>query len=748
MAGIFLFLAYYLYQQQVNKYSFLSFKLENPEVSIVIPDLDRLLKKIEDANEIESIEINNFVENGMNALISNKNISYDSYFGKKCFISFNQSDLTIAFKSNTISLKEISNLITTKLGGVSTYTDNGISINNKEYHFSQFGAYSVFSTIQIKPVFETNSFIESNADYYMFKKGDFFERYILANNKQFKVWNEEAEPVRGEPIKHSSFIQKIPQSFTEVYFYGSQRMDEDKNTFFLQPNEEAFSWVDNGLMILKKDSFELMIASQNTQRNLDLLLEEQTLNAVGDSVQINYLSVKNFKIMPFTSTYNWQNSIPELKKELNYYTEFENFNVLANSLEAMHWYLSEIQTGNLVEGNEKIMRHYSLSTPLKCHYVALTNTGNEIKFETHTWISKTKRTKTVTTVLLNETVEAGNSAGLEFSVLIKPDFILPFSQNGEQNILTSNAKSIAVYNAEGNLTWKIELANKLLLKPQLIDLEKDGIFEFVLFTENEFLVLNSNGVKIQGLSQTINQAIIGGLCVNYDNKYDYRFFIVTKTGVICLNEKGAVVEGWQFTNTATPLSGEAYYTQINGTDFLTFKAENKQVFVLNRKGENKFGSEIVSKLSNESEFVIGKNESLIHKLGYANQYIYNRFLKDNYTDSVKLDIRVNAISANWVLIEQPILVIEEPNRILLVNKFGYVEQEILKPQMATKFLGVLASAEIYYVFFNNANNSLYLLNKNGKLVLSNLANNTQVFGISTTSFYTFDGQKIKEHKLN
>jgi len=287
-----------------------------------------------------------------------------------------------------------------------------------------------------------------------------------------------------------------------------------------------------------------------------------------------------------------------------------------------------------------------------------------------------------------------------------------------------------------------------LLKPQLIDLEKDGIFEFVLFTENEFLVLNSNGVKIQGLSQTINQAIIGGLCVNYDNKYDYRFFIVTKTGVICLNEKGAVVEGWQFTNTATPLSGEAYYTQINGTDFLTFKAENKQVFVLNRKGENKFGSEIVSKLSNESEFVIGKNESLIHKLGYANQYIYNRFLKDNYTDSVKLDIRVNAISANWVLIEQPILVIEEPNRILLVNKFGYVEQEILKPQMATKFLGVLASAEIYYVFFNNANNSLYLLNKNGKLVLSNLANNTQVFGISTTSFYTFDGQKIKEHKLN
>ena len=113
-----------------------------------------------------------------------------------------------------------------------------------------------------------------------------------------------------------------------------------------------------------------------------------------------------------------------------------------------------------------------------------------------------------------------------------------------------------------------------------------------------------------------------------------------------------------------------------------------------------------------------------------------------------MDKRVNAIRAEWILLDEPKLLIEEPERVILFNAFGYVEQEILKPLGASKFVGVEVVPQIYYVFFDNSNNSLYLLDRDGKMILTNLSNNPYSYGINSTRFYTFDGQKLKEHKLN
>ena len=99
------------------------------------------------------------------------------------------------------------------------------------------------------------------------------------------------------------------------------------------------------------------------------------------------------------------------------------------------------------------------------------------------------------------------------------------------------------------------------------------------------------------------------------------------------------------------------------------------------------------------------------------------------------------------MLDEPTLLIEEPNRIVLFNEFGYLKQEILKPQEAQVFLGIEGTREIHYVFYNNSNNSLYLLNRDGKIVLSNLTNCKEVYGIDRTTFYTFNGQNIKAHKI-
>src|SRR5690606_12325389 len=149
-----------------------------------------------------------------------------------------------------------------------------------------------------------------------------------------------------------------------------------------------------------------------------------------------------------------------------------------------------------------------------------------------------------------------------------------------------------------------------------------------------------------------------------------------------------------------------------------------------------FTNAIVPKLRNESNFITGKNESDLHKLGYENQYIFMHYLKDGTTDSIKLDKRVNGIGERWIMLDRPLLLVEEPTRILLFNTFGYVEEEILKPQGATAFIGLESTPEIRFVFYNNSNNSLYLLDGDGKIILSTLSTNSVVYGINASHYYT------------
>lgn len=750
LAGVFAFLAYDLYEQQKNKYSFLSFELNEDSNSIIVPNIDRLLDKINGANQIEGLSVNNALKNGCELLLAHKQYNFNIEFGSTCYLSFNSADFSIAFSNPDLDFEQIVIVLNEVLNVDASFTNNALQINNQSYNAERFGKYTVISTLPIQPEFTTNTYLATNADFFALKDSVQIDRYILANNKQFKVWNENAAIVRGNPIEHAAFVKKIPASFEVANLYGSKRFLEDKNSFFGESGEEAYSWVSEGIMIFKKGDFEIMLAMQNDQRDLRLILEEQTLNAQGDTVQINFVNVKNFEIMPFETVFKWTESIPALNSELRLYTEFENFNVLANSMEAMQWYLSEIQIGNLLEENSSILDHYVMSSPLCSHYIELINEGDAIQVETGTWTEKTKCTKTFTNASLLASVPQNITEAIDFPINFTPLHIQPYVQKGVKKLLISNNNKVANYTAEGTLEWERALQSEILFAPEFIDLQNDGEFEIAIFTKQEFMVITGAGKNIAGLTKKVGGEIVGGLCVNYDQKYDYRFFVVEGNRVICFNEKGETVTGWKFANANqnAPLTGEAAYTQIAGVDFLTFKAVNDELFVLNRRGEPKFGEAVQSKLPNESNFVTGKNEGVLHKLGYENQYIYNRYLKDGYTDSVKLDKRVNAVGASWVMLDEPTLLIEEPNRIVLFNAFGYLTQEILKPQDAQQFLGIERTPEIHYVFFNNSNNSLYLLNREGKIVLSNLVNSKAVYGIDSFTFYTFNGQNIKAHKLN
>lgn len=753
LAGILGFLAYTLYQKQYNKYTFISFKIENEISSVYIPNLDRLTNKINSSSQLDIHELNADLSIGIDKLLHNGK-RYSTVVGEECFFSFNATDFILVFNNPDLFYSDLESVLENDFGANVSYSEGKFQIDDQTFFTGQYNTYTVFSNreIAVQPdkhqKFDRYSI--GNADYAVLKDSVNTVRHILSDNRHYVVETSIDGNIKGRPVDHQFFIQKVPVGFDSAFFYGSLRFTEDITGFFKEPENEAFAWVDNGLAIIKKDSFELLIAPQNDERDLKLILEEQTLAGMGDTGLINYFNLKSFEIMSFKSEFDWQNSIAPLESPLRYYTEYENYNVLANSISGMRWYLSQIQTGNLISDNDELFEYYHGSVPLKSHQLKLILSQNAeyLRVEADIWKKKTERTHTQTEIALVETAddEVENS---EFFVTLQPKYILPYKQNGSEFILLSGENTLALYSASGEEKWKYNVPGELRQKPEIIDLENDGTFEIACFTSNHFVILGANGEPKPNLSVPLQVESQGGIALNYDNSYNYRFLIIQGNQIVSYNEAGALVTGWQFAGSSTPIRGPIFYTQIAGKDYIAFKNSSNEQFALNRRGENRFTQTYQFKLNNESNFIIGENEATLRKLGYNNQYIQNLYLNTGHRDSVKLDQRVNAVNARWILNgNTPLLLIDEPGRVVVFNAFGYVEQEILKPEGAGIFKDLHTSPAFRYVFFDNSKNSLYLLDEGGRQLFTSETNTYEWYGISATRFYTFNGKKIKQYKLN
>lgn len=747
LAGLFSILAFLLHQKQSQQFTFRSFELPGQKNAVFIPNLDRLLKRIDTPAQFGEISLNPTLTEGFSMLVQERAKGFNAILGPACYLSFSESDFSLVFKNQDLTGDILVQTLKSVFQVDAAVHEDLLSLNKNNYFIKHYGFFTHISSLDFLPRYVDYQEPKTNADYIVFHDSIGFTRKIIAYHQLFSVWNDTAALVKGRPIKHAALVTKIPSHFEEFTFYGSDRFAVDKLAFFNAPTDEAYSWVNGGMLVFKKGEYELLIASQNDQRDLKLMLEEQTLASKVDTLPITYTTVKNFEIRPFESSFNWTAEIPALTQVMTHYTEFENINVMGNSLEAIQWYLAEIQTGNLIYQDELLMNYYLRSTPTKAHILHVQFDSDSLQCETITWLDKEKRIRAKTAVSIHGASNQPETVGKAIEVPFEPLYILPLNKRGEGDLLIAGANQMALLKMDGSLAWQVNFTSPLLFAPEFIELEKDGEVAFALFSQGGFTVYDANGKQKSNLTIKTNEPLKGGMCVNYDNGFDYRFFLVFANCVVCYNEAGELVTGWNFSGLKVPLSGAAFYTQINGIDFLTFKDVNSKIHLLNRRGENRFGPATSTKLPNESDFVIGENEELVHKLGYANQFIYTRFLKDGYTDSLKLDFAVNAVSAKWVYAETPILLIEEPSRILLFNTSGYLEHEILKPQNANRFIDVDYNLTFRYVFFNNSNNSLYLLNKDGRLLVSGLTIKPTVFGLNETVFYTFDGLKINEQKI-
>lgn len=740
--------AIYLYQKQQLKINYLSFRIENANHSFIVPDIDRLVEKLDSPDDLDMEGLHPELLSAIQLVVDHKTFSLNRELASECFISTSQSDFTVVFQTSA-AMSSLLSIVNEEFGIDASETSKGVSLNGQDYFSEHFGHYLAISTLPLDPTERTDKLYYGNADYVQFDENDQSTRHIISNKYHFRLWESRAEHIKGKGINHTSYFNVAPADFEQLIFFGSSRIHEDVQSYFESPTDESFAWLSNGVMYIRKGEWELLMAQQGDERDLSLMLEEQTLINQGDTSEINYFNIGNFKIMPFESNFNWTSSMSDLNSNLNFYTEYNNFNLLSNNIPAMRWFLGQVQLGNLVANNQQVLGTYTDCLPEKAHYASME------KNSSGGYLCKSRIYNIDTTCIYAEVVSGQSQIQMEgvevvydFQVDIVPSRIQAISEDGEDLILLNNLNELALYNMEGEKKWKLALSTPLVEAPQIVDFDNDGHFEVVLFQNNQMDVVNNNGKSLNGFPVMYGGSSTAGLAVNYDNKFKWRLIVNVGNSVKVYNEGGKIVEGWMFNGMNAKLRGKIYHVITEGKDIITFKDKSNFQHVLSRRGEYRLDHDVQFNLPNETDFVVGSLESALRKMGYANGFIYNYYILDGHKDSVAIDQVVTPIRTFWEYNDgKPLLIMEEPDRLLIVNQFGYVQSEVLKPNQSNDFVGLVGEQDYGFVFADNSQNSIYLLNNFGKMILPQAIEGSKVSIIEGDLLYTFSGISVKAYKI-
>ncbi|MBL7899406.1 MAG: hypothetical protein JNJ99_12785, partial [Crocinitomicaceae bacterium] len=691
------------------------------------------------------------LKSGIDYAVQNKTAEFDNRLNDACYISWNATDFVVVFKTNDMSPADISeNLLSMTVS--STFDDESIMIGSNKYKIEQFNQFLTIrnNSIQTKKSETTEHF--GNSDFIIFNAAfPSGQNHVILKNSHHKVWEEKINGPESKPLLHEQFMQFVPAGFSQLSYFGSAEFSVNAGSFLPVTDQRTYEWIDGGMMIVTKDSFQLIIAPQNLEKDLKMSLEEQTLAARGDTNFIPYFNIGNYEVMPFESDINWKSSDQIITENFHYYTHIDNFNVLANSIPAMRWYLGELQLGNLFLKSPMLSAVYRGSIPQRVHYFKMSHkSGSDFEIESRTW--RTQENCIITHFSGGEqSTSTGNVQIVQdFEISIIPNSIQIMHENNYQNILVSNQNQIRCYDTAGMEKWALNLSTNLNGSPQIIDLENDGLSEVVLFQKDQIDVIRLDGHSAAGFPKKFTAVSNGGVAVNYDNAFNYRFLVSTGNQIKSLDEAGQPVVGWMFGSMTAELKGEISYYVTGGKDMISFKDINNNQYVINRRGESRLSKNSKVNLPNESPFVVGAlDESSLRKLGYKNNYIYNYYLMDGHKDSVKLDKSVNALSAKWIFNNnQPLLIIEESDRVVVLNEFGYEKEVVLKPDPLQSYAGMVVNEEFQYVFANNSQNALYLLDGFGKMIFPVPVTGSTIYCLTNEQLYTFVGNKIKVYKTN
>ena len=716
---------YYVYIKQTFKIHHNSFNSIHDGQTIYIPEVQH---HITEASLISTLE--QFNMPGMAAELL-KPVFFNNIGSVQAV--FNDADFVLSFQGlSRAAFKKIYGVELTGKAGTT-------SINNQTTNYSIDKGFLVVSN---QPITIDNSAevlkYEGNADFFYAHNG---------NNSAYKVKENfvfnailKSDQLKGGTISPYNILSNCPIASDSIYLYGSSRFLDDATILFGTKNQNFYNWVDQAVVYLQKDSFDILIGNQNEYANLKNQLEEMTLNQSADSLLPEKVYLNNFEIMPFIFDGNWEETFPQTKQGFKYYSAYDNQIFLANSIPAMYWLLREIQLGNTYE-RDKLLKKVTSGLNKLTIYSAKNKRSFNIE----------SRIKKGLSIHLNSDESGALNDSLSMISNFDFSFLKPVSNlkligtTSERKVIIRGPDFITLRDFSGKELWENTYENNISGYDIVMI---NGETRLFLIEGKKLHQLTLEGEEVQGFPFESNSVIHQLKVIKYDEA-NVRILINTQGTIQNISLSGQEVEGWVKPENIGTLSEQMEYNSVHDLDFIFCVTPQDSLIVLNRKGERRYAKTYQCQLVNPSNFISGKtNLSSARLLGFKNGFIHAQYLETGLIDSVSLNARFTPDAVHWVEFKgKKLLCIELFDKLMLYNEFGILEFELIKPVNNSKFIEKESVKDGVFVFFNLQTNRVYLLDEYGNLMHKTPLSGTSIVSYNKPYFTTVVDKKVIIHKL-
>jgi len=694
----------YIYDKQAYQLSFSNFNISNEATHIYIPNVKLFYELNIDTDGFDFPSDVVVAKTKVLAFLKKNNITDELY------MSYDKDDYIVSIKQHSFNSEKFIVFLENQLNIDVNKSNHTVRIGSSTFYYFTENDFFVFATskIQLQTV---QPFVKPNGNYhYLVQKSNsptqqFFKQY---NNALYVFNLEQGDTIKGKPVSPEVYYNTIPSNFDTLRFYGSSRFQDDINRLTSTKKSEFFSWVNNGVIHLKKDSLEILIGIQNEFQNLGDILDEQTLKLSIDSLLPSPIVKNNYKIHPFKSNTVWKSILPFNHYSFNYYSEFNNYNVLGNSEQAMNWFIIELQLGNVFSTHAPGFHH-----PENVHQLMISQTESAHFLVSKNWTNKTDcfvaQVSSVNTVLTNDlSLPLVSTFPIDMTNFKIKTFII----EDTLEVLLFNDEKIISYTSSGQINWTKELDSPLISFP--VKVKNDSVDYIVLFMKQSVDVINKGNASLVGFPFKFNSLATKGNAIQNTN--NFRLLVEIDKQIVNINENGVYTEGWSNPTVQNQLKSKLEIGISNNQPIISYVDINDSLFVIDKFGQSVLDKNVQLNLNHSTNFISGhKENNNLRVHGFSSPYIMSQLIRTGQKDSLLINQKLEPTGVRWTEHDNKVyLVIEEFNRVIIFNEFGLLEKEIQKPIPNLRLLSNAFFDDDIIVFSDFKNKKLYLLDSYGR----------------------------------
>jgi hypothetical protein len=312
---------------------------------------------------------------------------------------------------------------------------------------------------------------------------------------------------------------------------------------------------------------------------------------------------------------------------------------------------------------------------------------------------------------------------------VKPKLVRNHNNNEWEVFIQDSAAFISLLDDQGELLWTDSLTGNITTEIYQLDFYKNRKLQYLFGADSTIHIVDRNGVAIENYPKSISGISIKDLyLLDYDKSRNYRFLVSDFTGnLYMLNQEGEPLAGWDPLAVNSEISDQVYHVRVRGNDRIVIGLKNGMVELRNRRGEiqDGFPFDLEFNLDNPLHFKTGSTFANSRFTAISSEGIvvefdlngreYAREQVDEPSSSARFSMAIDKARNDLVFYKQDL------NRLTLINKEG---QQIFEKDYDTDnaldlqyyYLGV---DKRLYIVRDKVNGRLFLYNKTGNLVNEN-----------------------------